>query len=199
MVMSKQFLTSDKWYFMALLFGSAAGFVLVVTSVRALKTFETFRALDRGAPTVAVRCSPGIPSVCEEYDVTPNLPHVLGTTGGLIAAAALLWMIGFRHRTVWLEGDNVLITWGKRLPIPLRRYPAAKLKDFEIKKELRYAVSRIRGTNVNRVSRAPDRWRLTVHLDNTRMSLGSYLSQQAAQEAQQMIVSVGTSYAPESR
>jgi hypothetical protein len=199
MGMSKRFLTSDKLYFMALLFGFAAGFVLVISSVLALKTFETFQALDRGAPTVAVRCSPGIPPVCEEYDVTPQLFHVLGSTGALVLAVVLLWMIGFRHRAVWLEGDNVLITWGKHAPIPLHRYPRTTLKDFEIKKELRYVVSRIVGTNVNRVSRAPDRWRLTAKVGDHQVNLGSYLSQQAAQEAQQMIISAPTSYEPTSR
>lgn len=182
-------LTSDKLPFMVLLFGFSAGLVFIIASILVLKTFETWRSLEHGAPQTAVTCSPTIPPECTEYNVRHDAIKRASIGVMLAMGASLLWMTGMRYRFVLLKDDgNVLIRWGKLLPITLHRYPAAGLTNFTVTKEHRYVVSPIPGTSVQRVRRAPDRWRLTAILNGKKVNLGSYTTEMMTQEARQAIV-----------
>lgn len=185
--MARGALTSDKMPFVVMLFGFPAGVLLTFAAVVTYLSVENLRALDRGAPETAIECTPTTPVVCTPYAVRERVAERLGTAALLAGAALLLWTTGFRYRWVWLDAKGrVVITWGKFLPVPLRHYPARELSSFAITKELRYTVSP-RAGSAPRVGRAPDRWRLRAKVGKRTVNLGSYVSEQAAEEAQRVL------------
>lgn len=183
-------LTSDKLPFMVMLFGFPAGILLLVASVLGFGTYETFRALGRGAPDMAITCSTTYPPVCAEESRRDKAIQRAGIAALLVGLAGMLWQTGFRYRYVWLTDDgDVLVAWGARLPVTLRRYPAAELSAFAATKELRFTVSPIVGTSVTRVGRAPDRWRLIARHRENRANLGSFVTEEEAKRAIELISS----------
>jgi len=181
-------LTSEKMPFMVMLFGFPAGMLLLLATLLGWGSYETFRALGRGAPDMAITCSASYPPVCAEESRRDGATRRAGATVLFVAAAGTLWKIGFRFRYVWLtDARDVVVAWGARLPVTLRRFPASELLDLAVTRELRFTASPIAGTSVTRMRRAPDRWRLTAQYGRRRANLGSFASEEEANRAVRMI------------
>jgi hypothetical protein len=184
---TKTQLTSDKMPFMVMLFGFPAGVMLIFAVLMGTQIFSTFQALDRGAPETATRCTTSYPTVCTEYNVRQAAVERGGIAVVLAVAATLLWYTGLRHRYVWLEGNTVCITWGKRLPLALHRYATQDIQNIAITKEARFVVMPIAGTSVTRVKKIQDRWRMRATVRGRSVNLGSYVTESAAQNAARAI------------
>ncbi len=183
MPIEKTLLTSDKMPWMVMLFGFPAGLCLIVAGLFASQVYGTFHALGNGAPDVSYHCSSGYPVVCTEGLRSTEAKQQMVWVVVLLVAMVVLWQTGFRYRHVWVEGDEVRIVWGERLPMTLRRFRVSELSGFEMKKEERFAVTPRVGTSTSRVQRMPDRWRLTASCKGKRANLGSYASEADAQQA----------------
>ncbi len=182
-------LTHDSLPFMILAFGMAAGVALLFTIFLSVTAVGSLRALGNGAPTTATRCSSTYPPVCTTHDVRQAAQQRLAVALVLAILAVGLWCVGIRDRVVLLENDTVRITWGSSfLPITLHTWNAADLSAFTITQEQRFTVTKIVGTSVNRMSRAPDRWRLTALYADRTVQLGTYESEKAALAAKSALL-----------
>lgn len=104
----------------------------------------------------------------------------------ILLAACIVAMIAFkvgqRNREVVLDGKTVLIQWGVRMPLTLRRIEAHALGNFSIAKEARYAVN-ARSNGHYGMSARPDRWRVKAVAHGRTVDLGSYATEDEARRA----------------
>lgn len=189
---SSRMLTSDRMPFLAYAFTFPGTLLMLLACFLWFQTFDTFRAISNGAPTIAIRCDYTVtPASCTKYSVTHNSATraLIGVVLFILGAAS--WPIGFREREVWLSGSTVLITWGHRLPLTIHRYHAPDITSMTITKEARFVVTPVPGS-VTRVSSAPDRWRLRGTLRSKPINLGSYTTEFEAQRAKERIQETAT-------
>lgn len=99
-----------------------------------------------------------------------------------LVVAFMAFRIGLRDREVVLDGKQVVIRWGARFALPIRRINAAELKEFAVKKEARYAITG-RVNAPDSVRKMPDRWRLKAAANGRRINLGSYTTEADARDA----------------
>lgn len=171
-------LTSEPMPWMIFLFGWIAGLLFLFAG---LGTFQAIHYIR----TEPLDCQGGY----TDFTCTPVEQDALGYqtlawVALMVFVAVLVWRIGTRYRVVSLmENGEVHLVWGERFPITLRRFVAKDLSDFVIHKELRFQVMPIVGTSVNRMRRAPDRWRLKAQYQGGKVNLGSYASEAGAQAA----------------
>jgi hypothetical protein len=174
--------------FLAFFIGFPAALLAMFGGFFLVSATGQYRSLDRGAPEVALRCNNVFPTTCTEYSVRTEAHQQLATGIALILAGIALWPVGFRERYVSIENETVRITWGERFAIPLRQYQTKDIASLTISLEKRFTVSRVVGTSVNRVQRAPDRWRMRGTYHGKPMNLGSYATQLDAQKAKERII-----------
>lgn len=180
-------LTDDRMPLVATLFGFCTGTLILFSGALGIGAYSTFHSLNRGAPTTAIRCSAESPPVCAPYSVREVATEHAFIAVCLFILACVLWRIGFTHRYVWREGQHIVITWGSIVRVPLHRYAIANLQSITITKELRFSLSPIVGTSIQRVRKAPDRWRMKATHKNATVNLGSYASESAANSARSLL------------
>lgn len=177
----RKLLTSDKMPFMVMVFGFPAGMLFLLALLLGYGSYETFRALGRGAPDMTTVCTSTYPTVCAEESRREGAVTRAAFATAFLVASAALWQTGFRFRYVWLtDKKEIVVAWGARLPVTLRRYRAADLSGLTVIKELRYSLSPNGTSSGHRVNRAPDRWRLTASAGMKRANLGSFPSEAEA-------------------
>lgn len=175
-------LVSEKIPWMAMLFGYLAMPAILAIFFFGYQIFDAVPDILRGEPQVGTICVETIPPDCSTYNnyppLLPNITYLLIS----IAISALVWSIGFRYRAVWREDDGSLkVTWGERIaPLTIKKYGAKSLSSFTVTFEQRFTVSPVAGTGVNRVGRAPDRWRVKAMHAGRLINVGSFASEAEA-------------------
>ncbi len=173
--------------FLVFFIGFPAALMVLFATYIGGEALRTMRSLERGAPSVAIRCTASSPPVCTEYSVADHATARIGIAALLCIAGVALWPIGFRERHVTLDAKTVRITWGERFAMPLHQYDAKEIGDMNIANEKRFSVTPIVGTSVNRMKRMPDRWRLRGTYRGRMINLGSYATKLDAQKAKEHI------------
>lgn len=103
----------------------------------------------------------------------------LGWLVGTSAVAYALFRLGLRNREVVLDGRTLLVQWGRRMPITVRRVDVASLANFEVTREKRFAMN-ARSSGHYGMPRMPDRWRLKATAGRKTVDLGSYATEAEA-------------------
>lgn len=90
--------------------------------------------------------------------------------------------VGLRNREVVLDGNTLIVRWGRLLPVTLKKMPASDLSNFVITKEARFAMN-ARGNGHYGYRNMPDRWRLKAQRKGKSVNLGSYATEEEAKQA----------------
>jgi len=98
------------------------------------------------------------------------------------AVAYAAFRLGLRNREVVIEGKTLLIQWGSRMPLTLKRIDLSALADFKVTKEKRFAMN-ARSSGHYGYRNMPDRWRLTATVKGRTVDLGSYSTEGEAHRA----------------
>jgi hypothetical protein len=105
---------------------------------------------------------------------------------GVLVVSWMLFRLGLRDREVWLDGERILIGWGRRLPIPMATYDRTEIQDMRVSEEKRFAMT-ARGGGRYGFQQRPTRWRLTARYRGRSIDLGSYESESHAQKTMRRI------------
>jgi len=87
---------------------------------------------------------------------------------GSVAMATMFVRIALRPRIVAITSDGVMVvSWGRRLPLPMKRIVLETIEDVLVAREARFAVS-ARGGRAPGMKARPDRWRIEARFANGR-------------------------------
>lgn len=127
--------------------------------------------------------------------LTPLLPAVMllvapdwaarlqafGWLAGSVAIAVVFVRIAARPRVVEIAADGTLrVSWGRRLPLTMRRVELGAIEDAVIAREARFAVQS-RGSRAPSMHARPDRWRIKARFAKGRtVDVGTTATEQEA-------------------
>ncbi|MBI1945577.1 MAG: hypothetical protein HYS27_07765 [Deltaproteobacteria bacterium] len=98
----------------------------------------------------------------------PARLQALALLAGSVVVAVALVRLGQRPRVVGITADGALrVSWGRRLPLPMRRLALDAIDDVVIAREARFAVG-ARAARAPSMSARPDRWRITARFAKGR-------------------------------
>ena len=114
----------------------------------------------------------------------------------LAAALAISWgcvLVGQRKRVVAIDGGDVVVRWGERLPLTLWRGPAREFEALEVERERRVALTARSGGSTFGTQSRPDRFRLRGLHRGKRIDLGTHATEDDARRAiDRIAASAGT-------